>query len=268
MVKGEKFKKTFEGQDIASYQAMLGLLKFRRSIRGFQNEPLPGELIEKIIEAARWAPSAGNAQPWEFLVVEDGKTIQRLAELYEYQMVEKKWLEGTRPKKMRMYQGDNFPGLEDKKAIDEVIKGVKGKVPFRKAPCLIFPLADERWYHALPLRTRLDKGKQHIISSMANAVFVLHLAAASLNLATQWISDFGSPWLSGMTRGLLDIPQHCLIYEAMAIGYPSYYPKPRYVKPVDELVHYGKFDSSKSRSEEEIREYIATHIRPQLKFKV
>lgn len=268
MVKGEKFKKMFESEDMASYQAILGLLKYRRSIRGFRKEPLPGNLIEKMLEAARGAPSAGNAQPWEFLVIEDTRTIQRLGDLYEYQMVEKKWLEGTRHRKMRMYQRDSFPGLEDKKAIDEVMRGVRGKAPFRNAPCMIFPLADKRWHQALPLRTRLDKGKQHLISSMANTVFTLHLAAATLNLATQWISDFGSPWLSGMARDLLDIPQHCLIYEPMAVGYPSYYPKPRYVKPADELVHYEKYDSSKNRSEDEIRAYIATHIRPQLKFKV
>ncbi len=42
----------------------------------------------------------------------------------------------------------------------------------------------------------------------------------------------------------------------------------RYVKPLDELVHYGKYDPAKTRTEEEIRDYILTHIRPKLKFKI
>jgi nitroreductase len=268
MAKGEKFKKMLESEEIATYQALLGLLRYRRSIRGFRKEPVPRKLIEEMLDAARWAPSAGNAQPWEFVVVEDAGTIGRLADLYEYQMVEKKWLEGTREKWMRMYQGDTFPGLEDEDAMADLMTDVRGKAPFRKAPCMIFPLADERWHHALPLRTRLDKGKQHLISSMANAVFALHLAAASLKLATQWVSDFGSPWLSGMTGDLLGIPRNYLVYETLAVGYPSYYPKPRYVKPADELVHYEKYDSGKGRSEEDIRAYVANHIRPQLKFKL
>lgn len=268
MFRGRKFKEVLEQEDIASYAQVLGLVKFRRSIRAFENDPIPRDLIERMLEAARLAPSAGNAQPWEFLVVDDRKSIQKLADLYEFQMVEKKWLEGSREKGIQMYKGSSFPGLEDERAIINAIDDVKGKAAFRGAPCLIFPLADERWHCALPYRTRLDKGRQHLISSMANAVLMLHLAAASLKLATQWISDFGSPWLSGMAKHLLGIPEYYLIYEVLAVGYPSYYPKPRYVKPANELVHYERYDAGRSKSEEEIVEYVATHISPQLKFRV
>jgi nitroreductase len=268
MLKGEKFKKAFENSDVATYKALLGLLKMRRSIRGFREDSLPREMIEKILEAGRWAPSAGNSQPWEFLVVEDRDTIRKLAELYEYQMIEKRWLEATREKKSQMYRGEAFPGLDEDQVIRELVEDVKGKAPFRNAPCIIFPLADERWSQAFPLRTTLDKGRQHITSSMANAVFAMHLAAAAMHLASQWISDFESPWLSGMTRPLLGIPSPHVIYEAMAVGHPSYYPKPRHVKPLEDLIHYEKYDPAKNRSEEEIREYIITYIRPRLKLKI
>src|SRR5689334_20516414 len=91
-VKGSRFKKEVVGEEVevADYASLVGLLKFRRSVRGFREEPLPRTLVEQMLEAARWAPSAGNSQPWEFVVVEDQATIQRLAELYEYQMIEKK----------------------------------------------------------------------------------------------------------------------------------------------------------------------------------
>lgn len=45
------------------------IFKLRRSIRAFTEEDVSDEQIEKILEAARWAPSAGNIQPWEFIVV-------------------------------------------------------------------------------------------------------------------------------------------------------------------------------------------------------
>ena len=111
----------------------------------------------------------------------------------------------------------------------------------------------------------MDKGHQHIVSSLASAVLAMHLAAAALGLATQWVSDFGSPWLSGMTRDLLGIPRSYLIYDVVAVGHPTYYPKPRHVKDLDDVVHYGRYDAKKWRTDEEIRDYIVAHIRPSLK---
>ena len=50
---------------------LLSLIRRRRSIRRFQRRPLPKEILERLIEAARWAPSASNVQPWQFIVVTD-----------------------------------------------------------------------------------------------------------------------------------------------------------------------------------------------------
>ena len=53
------------------YEDFLGLVKTRKSVRRYKSEPVPDEVLEKILEAARQAPSAGNSQPWEFVVVKD-----------------------------------------------------------------------------------------------------------------------------------------------------------------------------------------------------
>lgn len=45
------------------------VIRLRRSIRTFTREDISEEQIERILEAARWAPSAGNLQPWEFVVI-------------------------------------------------------------------------------------------------------------------------------------------------------------------------------------------------------
>ena len=45
------------------------LLRGRRSVRKFQDRPVPRELIEQILEAARWAPSPHGRQPWRFIVL-------------------------------------------------------------------------------------------------------------------------------------------------------------------------------------------------------
>ena len=49
---------------------VLNVIKKRRSIRTYIKQDLPQETIEKLLEAATWAPSAGNIQPWEFVVAE------------------------------------------------------------------------------------------------------------------------------------------------------------------------------------------------------
>jgi len=51
----------------------------RRSIRRYVDKPVPRELIEKILDAARWAPSAHNRQPWRFAIIEHANTKRALA---------------------------------------------------------------------------------------------------------------------------------------------------------------------------------------------
>ncbi|MHA1616231.1 MAG: nitroreductase family protein [Candidatus Njordarchaeales archaeon] len=54
-------------------------IKTRRSIRKFLPDPVKEEDLNKILDAARWAPSAGNLQPWEFIVVRDPERKEAIA---------------------------------------------------------------------------------------------------------------------------------------------------------------------------------------------
>ena len=55
-------------------------IKRRRSVRSFKPDPIPEKDLNRILDAARWAPSAGNCQPLEMIVVEEDKTKNRLAD--------------------------------------------------------------------------------------------------------------------------------------------------------------------------------------------
>lgn len=57
----------------------LSLLTGRRSIRRYRPEPVPAEMVEQMLAAACWAPSAHNRQPWRFVVMSEAKTQQQLA---------------------------------------------------------------------------------------------------------------------------------------------------------------------------------------------
>jgi len=54
-------------------------IRKRRSIRAFTSEDVSEEEIEKLIDAARYAPSAGNIQPWEFIVIRDFDIKRKLS---------------------------------------------------------------------------------------------------------------------------------------------------------------------------------------------
>ena len=56
----------------------LDLARSRRSVRQYRPEAVPPELLDQVLEAGRWAPSAVNTQPWEFIVVTDPEVKQRL----------------------------------------------------------------------------------------------------------------------------------------------------------------------------------------------
>jgi nitroreductase len=74
----EENKSTASESDI-----LLKLIRGRRSIRVFKSDPVPDNLIQKILEAGRWAPSVANGQPWELVVVRDLEKRARLADILQ-----------------------------------------------------------------------------------------------------------------------------------------------------------------------------------------
>ena len=57
---------------------MLDTIKRRRCIRKYKQTPIPNEKLLDILEAARWAPSGFNSQPWKFVVIQNQETIKRI----------------------------------------------------------------------------------------------------------------------------------------------------------------------------------------------
>jgi nitroreductase len=60
-------------------------IKTRRSIRKYKSEPIPEERLRTILEAGRLAPSAGNRQPWRFIVIQDADRKRALIEAADKQ---------------------------------------------------------------------------------------------------------------------------------------------------------------------------------------
>lgn len=59
--------------------ALLDFMRARRSLRAYRDERVPRDRIERLLEAATWAPSAHNRQPWRFVIIEAEATKDELA---------------------------------------------------------------------------------------------------------------------------------------------------------------------------------------------
>lgn len=222
------------------YESFLKLVQDRRSVRSFKPDPIPDDYVDKIIEAARWAPSGANSQPWEFIVIKDQGTKDRIATLAVEQGEYGRKVELTRKEDLR-FGGPTSPVRDP---------------AYKNAPVFILVCGDPRTKEAYPLLTMLTRGDSHFASSLASAFLYMTLAATTLGLASQWVSATGSPYVKPLLQELLSIPGKMEIYDMLVLGYPGYEPKPRFVREKAEMVHYGQFDRARYRSDEQIRQYI------------
>ena len=69
-----------EKEEIDISEIVSSVIKKRRSVRKYLKREVEDELLEKILEAARYAPSAGNYQPWEFIIVKSEETKKNLVQ--------------------------------------------------------------------------------------------------------------------------------------------------------------------------------------------
>jgi MinD superfamily P-loop ATPase len=67
-------------EKIVDSENLLKLLRSKRSIRRYKNKKVPKELIEKVFEAMRYAPSASNARLWRYVILSDQDKIQQLSD--------------------------------------------------------------------------------------------------------------------------------------------------------------------------------------------
>jgi len=59
----------------------------RRSIRKYTGDPVPEELLRSVIEASMYAPSAGNEQPWHFVVIDDRALLDRIPSFHPHSLM-------------------------------------------------------------------------------------------------------------------------------------------------------------------------------------
>lgn len=186
----------------------------RRSVRAYRSKQVPEHLVRRVLEAGRYAPSAGNAQPWRFVVVRDRALIDEMEGYVRQKLtLAARYLDYTRPGAraqrwltellMRVRPSELHPTpLSAYSAIADGRLGV-----FHGAPTLIFMLVDGRGVGS-PL---LDVG-------IAGQNMVL--AAHSFGLGTCWVSFSRVLETSRKFRALLQVQHPYRFASSLALGFP------------------------------------------------
>jgi len=210
------------------YDCLLDLAKKRRTVRQFKPDPVPDEYITKIIDVARWAPSGFHTQPWEFVVIKDPEVKAKIVAALD----------------------EHGPAIKDPSKRDIA------RSSFRDAPVFILALIDWRAKVGLPYAPRTNEEAAPLYhSSMANAFLLMHLAATSLGLASQWYTSTSRPAAERAIREIVGIPEALTIYDMMVLGYPAAAPGAKIVRDLADMVHYDACGEQDFRTDDEVEEY-------------
>jgi nitroreductase len=229
------------------YQHFMELLKKRHTARRFKPDPIPNGSIEKIIEAARWAMSGSNAQPWDFIIVKDRAMIKSLYEVYQEKISTYNfWLEQTRQPEFRhpAFQMEGEPG----KQLDKI-----GQRPgWSEAPALIVVVGDGRRQFLSACGSHIPgRGLTQFTDGLANVCQIVHLAAASLGLASQWVTiHIKEPF-----KKILNVPEILTLYSVIPVGYPVKKLTGSFRRKVRDMVHFETYDQTKHMSDEAFIDY-------------
>ena len=150
------------------------------------------------------APSGANSQPWEFVVVKESETREKIAGFVKDLISIYYRLEHTRDLSLR------FPSIT--KPVD--------RIGYEDAPVYIIPCGDRRTRAAYPLYTAVEIADSILESSMANAFLYMHLAATALGLGAQWVSAVRMWYVQQLVRDLLGIPDYFMVYDMLVLGTP------------------------------------------------
>lgn len=176
------------------------LIKGRRSVRSFQERPVEKELIEEIIQAGRFAPSAKNRQPWKFIVITNRDFINNLSTEVKNQM--KKML------KRRFFYQFFLKSLRKKKTLQflAAVAYSKNDSIFYGAPVLVFVVSKKGVFND---------------ESCACCAQNMMLAAHSKGLGSCWIGFAHLLGVNKKTVAELHIPEGYHIAAALIFGYSS-----------------------------------------------
>jgi nitroreductase len=208
---------------------ILDVISTRKSIRKYKPDPIPDEVIDKILEAARWAPTGENHQPWRLIVVRDQQTraiIGQMAKVGSGIFTSTEYCMG------RMRQFDGIKDPKEKERVERLMYTGEVSAFLGRAPLLIVVAGA-----CDALDTPYD---------LSACIENMLLEAHSLGLGACWVHGPVAPVRSEIKmKKLLKVPHEMGQYKLLAVvsfGWPESPRKhPRPKKKLEEIVFWEEF---------------------------
>jgi nitroreductase len=196
-------------QEESDFSNFFDLVRIRRSVRKFKSTPVADEDITRILDAARYAPTAGNQQPWMFLVLRDRKKLDKLKEMCTDQQIE-------------AYKAHQNPTSQELEDICERVNRLNDD--YFSAPVYIAVLVDSK-----------SKYPAYNVHDGPLAAGYLMLAAAALGYGTAFLTD-SIPGV--LTQEVFNIPGNYSQVCITPLGIPDGPPEAPSKLMLDKLVAY------------------------------
>lgn len=168
------------------------ILKKRRSVRKFQPKEISTEVLVNLIQESTLAPSAGNEQPWRFIIIKNSNMIKRVSDECKKNFIERI---------------SNNPGDYAEK-YEKMLRNKTFNI-FYNAPAVVLILGDS------------DVKNLYVDCALAACYFMM--AATHRGLGSCWI-NFGTEIHDPQITKELGIPKNHTIVAPIAIGYPDNIP--------------------------------------------
>ena len=205
-------------QGVNQIEGFLNLVRGRRSIRKFRQDPVPKEVVRNIIEAASWAPSASNRQDWEFRVVTSSPLKEKMKTI------------------VRSYWESALNQTRSEAIREELQKYISMFDWFSHAPALIIISAkrpESFLYHILG-DTADDVAGTEISAAMASQNLMLAAHASGIGSCC-----FTGPLIAQeKLKELLEMGKGRKIVCLIALGYPAEHPEAPPRKSVEKILKY------------------------------
>jgi nitroreductase len=171
---------------------ILEIVKDRRSVREYRPDPVPQEAIDDLVEALRWAPSAGNLQSRKFYLVYNERIRQALSAAA-----------GRRDAVGRL---------------KKLVKGMLGRNPLTSAPLVVVACLDRSIAARYGERGELLYAIQDVAASLMNMMLTAH----SRGLGTVWMGAFDEHAVATV----MNLPGNLRPVALVPVGYPARVPLP------------------------------------------
>lgn len=190
----------------------------RHSVREYRPEPVPEELLRRMVAASHLAPSSHNLQPWEFIIVTDPAVKRALkAACHDQDQVEQ--------------AGAAIVCLGSLRQQDALADRIEGTLT-PDAPA-------ESWSVVTKMRHDQAFRRSHVITNTYIGISYLTLAAVELGLGTCWMGSIDAE----MIRALFNIPEDFIVVSVLSVGWPAGEPDllPHKRRQVEQVMHWNGF---------------------------